>query len=182
MTCGRCVNMALMKTLKNVMIPIVTLLALLAADAPATAQAGCSNAGKSVQKIRKMHARSAINCLFNKARSANDVRRHGDLETAAQGHSKVMAKKRCYSHQCSGEPPLDERVARTGYLRGASNWELGEVIFATRPRTTPRKIVRKWLNSSGHRSVILDGRYNHVGIGLEKNNGVLYATADFGRT
>jgi uncharacterized protein YkwD len=157
------------------------LLVALAAWTPASAQAGCKHSGQSIKKISKKNARSAIGCLFNKKRSARNVKRDGSLEKAAQGHSSVMAAKNCYSHQCPGEPNLRDRIARTGYMRGSSNYGLGEVIMIANARASARQIVGAWMNSSGHASNIKNSGWEHTGIGLSIKRGAVYATADFGR-
>lgn len=45
---------------------------------------------------------------------------------------------------------------------------------------TPQEVMRDWMNSPGHRSNILNGTYNQIGVGLGKNSrGVLYWTQMF---
>ena len=172
--------MSPVKPFKHCLIPLSALLVFLLFGAPATAQAGCNHSGDSVKRISKKNARQAITCLFNKGRSAPNVKRNGDLEQAAQGHSSVMARKRCVSHQCPGEADLKQRVARTGYLNGASGYELGEVIIYGTSGASPRQMVDKWMNSSSHRSTITKSSFDHVGVGLSMEGGMVYATADFG--
>lgn len=167
---------------KLLLLPLAALLAFaaLAAGAPDSAQAGCNKSGKAVKNISKQTARNAMVCLFNKGRSAPNLRRVAGLKTSAQNHSGVMAAKQCFSHQCPGEPSLKERVARTGYLRGAEGYELGEIIICRPANATPRELVRLWLNSSSHRAVIQKSSFNHVGVGLSIRNGVVWSAADFG--
>jgi len=168
------------KSFKQFVIPVSALVIFFVFGMPATAQAGCNHSGQSVKNISKKNARSAITCLFNKGRSAPNVKRNGDLERAAQGHSAVMARKRCVSHQCPGEADLKQRVARTGYLNGASGYELGEVIIYGPSGASPRQMVDKWMNSSSHRSTITKSSFKHVGVGLSMDGGMVFATADFG--
>jgi uncharacterized protein YkwD len=172
--------MGAMKSPKTFLIPATAVLLFLLLGMPATAQANCDHSGDPVRSITKKNARAAIGCLFNKERSAKNVKRHGNLTQAAQGHSKVMARQGCLSHQCSGEPSLPQRVSRTGYLRGSSNYKLGEIILSGPANSSAREIVSRWVNSSGHRAVLVDGTYDHVGIGLAMRNGNVFATGDFG--
>ena len=162
---------------------LAALIAVLALSAgvPASAQAGCSHSGDPVRNISKKNARSAINCLFNKERSSQNVKSNGDLREASQRHSSVMAAQNCYSHQCSGEGDLRARVARTGYLNGSSNWEIGEIIIIGGDKNSARQIVGAWMNSSGHRANIMKSSYEHVGIGISFRRGLVYASGDFGR-
>lgn len=152
----------------------------LSAAAPPPAEAGCKKSGKSVRNISKKTARNAMVCLFNKGRSARNVKRNGDLKQAAQNHAGVMASHECFSHQCGGEPSLKERVARTGYLSGTSSYGLGEVIIVQRAKASPRRLVRKWLDSSSHASVIRNSTFDHVGVGLSIRDGFVWSAADFG--
>ena len=167
---------------KLILTPVVALLTFLviAAAGPASAQAGCNKSGKSVERISKKTARNAIVCLFNKGRSAKNVKSVGNLKQAAQWHASVMAQQRCLSHQCPGEPNLQQRVARSGYLRGASGYELGEIVLAQPDNVSPRQIVKMWMGSSGHRAVIRKSSFDHVGVGLSIRNGDVWAAADFG--
>jgi uncharacterized protein YkwD len=174
--------MQLPTNLKFIFLPLLALVAvfaLSAASAP-SAEASCRHSGKSVKNISKKNARQAMLCLMNKGRSAKNLKRNGDLERAAQNHAGVMASKNCFSHQCPGEPSLKERVARTGYLSGSSNYGLGEVIIVQRAKASPRRLVRKWLESSSHASVIRKSSFDHVGIGLSIRNGFVWSAADFG--
>ena len=151
-----------------------------AAASPPTAEAGCNKSGKAIKNISKKTARDAIVCLFNKGRSAKNVKRSGNLKQAAQWHSSVMANQRCFAHQCPGEPSLKERVARSGYLRGASGYELGEVIIYQRDDASPRRLVRKWLGSSSHAAIIRKSSFDHVGVGISFSSGLVWSAADFG--
>lgn len=45
---------------------------------------------------------------------------------------------------------------------------------------TPAEVMNDWMNSPGHRSNIMSGAYNEIGVGLAKNkNGVCYWTQQF---
>jgi len=171
-----------MNAYKLALCPLATLVAVLAfaAGVPASAQAGCPHSGESVRSITKQKARDAIGCLFNKERSARNLKRSGHLERATQGHAATMASQNCVSHQCSGEPNLQQRVSRTGYLRGSSDWGLGEVVIAGGAKGSPRQIVRAWIKSPGHRDNILSRSHEDVGVGLSIRRGFVYAAADFG--
>jgi len=160
---------------------ILVLLLALAVWAPASAQAGCKHSGESVKSVSKKNARAAIGCLFNQKRSARNVKRDGDLERAAQNHASVMAAQNCYSHQCSGEPDLRQRAARTGYMRGSTSYGLGEVILVMSAKASSRQIVSAWMGSSAHRSNIQNSSWEHTGVGVAIRRGGVYATGDFGR-
>jgi len=163
------------------LISALVLLLALAASVPPSAQAGCKNSGEQIRKVSKKNARAAIGCLFNKERSGQNVKRDGDLERAAQGHSSVMAAQDCYSHQCSGEPDLRTRVGRTGYMRGSSSYGLGEVILILSAKASPRQVVNAWMGSSEHASNITNKTWEHAGIGVSIRRGAVYTAGDLGR-
>lgn len=167
---------------KLLLLPLAALLTFgaLAAGAPDTAQAGCKKSGKAVKSISKQTARNAMVCLFNKRRSAPNLRRVAGLKSSAQNHAGVMAAKECFAHQCPGEPSLKERVARTGYLRGAEGYELGEIIIVQPANSSPRRLVRLWMNSSPHRAVIQKSSFDHAGVGLSIRDGFVWSAVDFG--
>ncbi|MGH2897697.1 MAG: CAP domain-containing protein, partial [Solirubrobacteraceae bacterium] len=49
--------------------------------------------------------------------------------------------------------------------RGACS--VGETIaWGTDALATPAELVRSFIDSSGHRAILLDGRYRDIGIGL----------------
>jgi uncharacterized protein YkwD len=78
-----------------------------------------------------------------------------------------MVRRRYFAHVSPAGGTLSDRVARTGYLRGASGSSLGEVLAWTdRARATPRTAVRALMHSVPHRRVILTAAYREVGISV----------------
>ncbi|MBI1729257.1 CAP domain-containing protein [Candidatus Acetothermia bacterium] len=81
------------------------------------------------------------------------------LTDAAKTHNQTMLSTNCFSHQCPGEPPFDERAANAGY-KGftflaeniAAGYETGEAAF------------NGWRNSSGHNQNMLSCRSRAIGI------------------
>ena len=162
---------------------------VLTATVPAEAsgkRSACSRWGDTgPAKQTRQHARRAVTCFINRARhnhGRGGLKQNERLIEAARKHSNRMANTHCFSHQCPGEPSLGTRIARTGYFRGASRWGCGEnIAWQRRQRATPRKIVRGWMHSSGHRAMILSGNFRDVGVGFGRtNSGRGYYTADFG--
>lgn len=99
------------------------------------------------------------------------------LRVAAGRHSTLMAQRRRLSHRLSGEATLQRRTSAAGYT-GATM--LGEVI-AVGPRS-PYRVVRAWLGSAGHRALILDCRFRHLGAGVAASrDGRRWWTVDLGR-
>lgn len=118
--------------------------------------------------------------LINQARArkgCNALRTLSSLQTSSGRHDALMARARRLSHQLPGEPTLRNRVAAAGYT-GARL--LGEVLAAG--PTTASAAVRRWLNSSTHRALLLDCRFRAVGAGYAvTSDGNRWWTVDLGR-
>jgi uncharacterized protein YkwD len=135
-------------------------------------------------------ARRAITCLINRSRRHHGLRRlHASLSlgSAAQVHSDAMAAQNFFSHDGDDGTP-ETRAQAAGYMAGARSWGLGENLeWASGKRTSPGAIVRAWMGSAEHRSVILSRRFRHIGIGITNGSpvspdvqGAVVFTADFG--
>jgi len=156
--------------------------------APPTAEAAnaCYRHGDDRPgQLNKKHARNAVICLINKKRRENGrgrLDRDGRLNSAARSHSNTMASKNCFSHQCSGEPGLEQRLRNVGYLvSGLSRWAYGEnIAWGTGSQGTPRQVVNGWMSSPSHRSVILSGTFRDVGAAFARRDTKGFYTADFG--
>lgn len=172
-------------SLRNTLALILaaTLIAALpSAATPESAEArACKHAKKPTKNLKKKQARLAMKCLVNKKRSAKNLRARPKLREAAQAHTRYMRKHNCFAHQCSGEPALEERVRRTGYLRGARSYALGEVIAKNTARATPKDILRQFMGSAGHRQTLMSGTYRNLGVGVSARNGTALYTIVVGR-
>lgn len=133
---------------------------------------GCSGSGKRLGSSRasRRTARRALQCLLNKTRRAHGLRRllgNPRLLRAAERHSRSMVERRYFSHvEPGGLSPLD-RILRTGYLRGARAYSTGENLgFGQGRSSSPRIMMRAWMNSTGHRANILNGSFREVGLGV----------------
>jgi uncharacterized protein YkwD len=134
-------------------------------------------------------ARQAITCLINRSRHKHGLRRlraSAPLATAAQQHSDAMASQNFFSHEGDGTPA--SRAQGAGYAVGASAWGLGENLeWASGKAASPRGIVRGWMRSAEHRTVMFTRRFRQVGIGVSYGsplspdvaNAAIF-TADFG--
>lgn len=169
---------------------IAVVLAIAALLAVWTSQASaCQGANRAPGRQSVDEARRAVTCLINKQRSRHRVRRlRGSfaLAVAAQEHSNAMAAQNFFSHEGDGTPT--SRAEGAGYMTGASDWGLGENLeWASGKAGSPRAIVRGWMKSPMHRSVMLSRQFRHVGIGITEGSpvspdvqGSATYTADFG--
>lgn len=109
----------------------------------------------------------------------NDARRqagcqalvHNDqLRKAAYLHSKDMSDNDYFSHTGRDGSSPGDRISRQGYqFRGWAE----NIAWGYR---TPEAVVEGWMNSSGHRSNILNCSFTEIGVGFHNN----YWTQNFG--
>jgi uncharacterized protein YkwD len=136
----------------------------------AVARSGCSGADKRLGTSRASRslARRALLCLLNKTRRAHGLKRlrgNGRLLRAAERHSRSMVERGYFAHVEPGGLSSLDRVRRTGYLSGARRFACGENIgFGTGTTSSPRSMMRAWMNSAPHRANILTRRFREVGL------------------
>ena len=121
--------------------------------------------------------------LINMERNAAGllpVKANPALATIALAHSTVMRDQSCFSHQCTGEPTVPDRALAAGY--GPYGWGapfVGEIIAAG--FVDAATMVQAWMDSTGHRDIILDGQLREVGAGFVAGGYYgTYWTVDFG--
>jgi uncharacterized protein YkwD len=99
------------------------------------------------------------------------------LTTAAQRHSEDQAATSRMSHTGSNGSTMSQRAGAAGYV----GWNaLAENVAAGYPSVA--SVMDGWMGSAGHRTNLLSGTYEHVGVGrAASGNGTLYWTQVFGR-
>jgi uncharacterized protein YkwD len=163
------------------------LAALLAAT---LAQPGSASAPRRTTRADSPVA-GAVLALLNAQRSKRGLRplrRNPRLDEAAAWQSRDMVEHRYFQHHRRGGPGLAERIRRTGYLRGAASWTVGEnIAWAEAELASPAQFVAGWMSSPEHRANVLDRSFRAVGIGVATGapagSGALPAltiTTDFG--
>jgi uncharacterized protein YkwD len=176
-----------MRRIRQLAVP--SLLALVAAAAPATASAaGCSGADRSPASLGSGKAARATLCLLNRERRAHGLRPlrlDSKLNRAARGHARDMVARRYFAHTSRSGASFSARIKRTGWTRSRRSWTVGENIgWGGGSLASPRAMVAAWMRSPGHRANILQGRFRAIGIGIANrtptgSRGATYAT-DFG--
>jgi uncharacterized protein YkwD len=130
--------------------------------------AACPGAGSRPARASATTLRRAVHCLVNHARAGNGMRAlHGDarLARAARNHARDMVRRHYFAHQRIGGRSLTGRARAAGW-RGSA---LGEAIaYGCGRPATAAATVRAWLESPGHRAILLSRSYRRVGIGLAK--------------
>ena len=129
-------------------------------------------------------------CLHNRERARHGLaalRENPDLRTAAAKHSIHMVDAHFFDHVTPSGRTMLDRVRRTGYLRRAHGWSIGEnIAWASGRLATAAEIADEWMSSAGHRANILRAKFREIGIGIEigvpvrgSRSGATY-TEDFG--
>jgi uncharacterized protein YkwD len=166
-------------------------LAPAASHGDAAARPRCGLVRQAPRAASLHQLRTSVLCLVNRAR-----RRHGmaplhfnpALRRSATGLSKAMVRSGSFSHYGPRGSTLTSRVARSGYLAGASSYRLAENIATGEGRSdgSPLAIVRGWMHSAEHRRNILGRGLRHFGAGVARGdplggsgNAATY-TLDFG--
>jgi uncharacterized protein YkwD len=119
--------------------------------------------------------------LINQHRRANGlpaVTLVSELTQAARRHSRDMADNDFFSHTGSDGSNAGQRMREAGYDWAA--W--GEIIAAG--YRDAASAVNAWLNSPGHRAIMLSSSYEDFGVGYAVNSSSYYGrywTVVFGR-
>jgi uncharacterized protein YkwD len=145
------------------------LLALATAPA-ALAERSCAAASATPASAAKRTIVRATLCILNVERARHGLRKlslNKRLSRAAGEHAEDMARRKYFSHDSLGGGSFLDRIRRTGYLRGARRWSVGEnLAWGTGGSSAPGAIARMWMNSPGHRANILSSTFREVGIGV----------------
>jgi uncharacterized protein YkwD len=131
------------------------------------AVAAASSAPGAAPSIRL--ARAAV-CLINNRRVQRGMPRlrlNGRLTKAAMWHTHDMVRRSYFDHVSRRGRDVVDRLYGARYLGGRFSWAVGEnLAWGSGNLGSPRKIVRAWMRSPGHRRNMLDRRYREIGIGV----------------
>jgi uncharacterized protein YkwD len=146
---------------------------VLALGGPAAASAAtCADADTTPTAAAATEVRDAVLCLVNAERAERGLpafKAQSQLAKSAEGHAKDMVKHGYFSHTSKDGRGLSDRIRATGYLKG--RWTIGEnLAWGTGVLATPAKIVQAWLDSPGHKAIMLSKDYREAGIGLALGN------------
>lgn len=166
-------------------LALVLLFSLLL-PAQASAGKGCGGADRLVTSKNRTAAERTIRCLITQERTKRglkSLRAQRHLRIAAQRFARTLVRRRMFTHTVPGHPDLGGRLRAAGYR---SFRRVGEnLAWAAGDHATPRRIVRSWMRSSGHRANMLRRDYRDVGVGIAigtpgKGRGITVAS-EFGR-
>jgi uncharacterized protein YkwD len=112
----------------------------------------------------------AVIRLMNRVRAQHGLpplRSSSRLALAADGHSLDMLRHDFFAHQSSDGTSFDRRVRAYAKAR-----RVGEnLAMVSGVRRAARTVVRMWLNSPGHRAILLSRGFRRVGVA--KRSGTL---------
>lgn len=98
-----------------------------------------------------------------------------DLEKAALGHAKDMAKQDYFSHESKDGRSMNTRIVTAGYyFKGFKSFMIGENIALG--QTSIAEVMAGWFSSPGHCKNLMNPGFKEVGV-AEYNK---YWVQDFG--
>jgi uncharacterized protein YkwD len=151
---------------------------------PAAAAFACESVGSPTAGSTQRHAR-AVRCELNQERLSHGLRtlRHDEsLALAARRFSGAMVRQRFFDHVSPDGSTLGTRLSAAGFrMAGGAGETIG---WGSGAQARPAAIVAAWMASPPHRAIILDGRFDVVGLGVAPGSpvgagGSATVTADF---
>lgn len=132
---------------------------------------GCPNADLQPARGNLRRVRRATLCLLNRQRTRHRLPRlHANrpLRRVAARYARTMVARSFFDHVTPGGTTFVQRIQQgSSYLRDANGYEVGEnLAWGGGALSTPRRIVRSWMASAGHRANILKRAYRDIGIGI----------------
>jgi uncharacterized protein YkwD len=160
-------------------IAVLTAMAITSAaparDAVVGRESGSAVRARVLELVNTARAK-ARKCGSVKFAAAPSLNTSRELDEAARGHARDMARKSYFDHRGSDGSQPKDRVLQAGYQPRLT----GENI-AFGPESA-EEVVAGWLASPGHCANIMDGRFEHIGVGLAtgRKRGQIYWVQTFG--
>jgi len=126
---------------------------------------------------------------FRAERGLAPVRPAPSLRLAALSHTRDQSARGVFSHDSPDGTPFSDRIARFYGQHGFSSWSVGENLLYGPVSIDPDSALRAWLESPGHRKILLEPRWRDIGIvalvvnqapGEFGGRDVVVVTSDFG--
>jgi len=146
----------------------------LAADAVAGRESSATVRARVVELVNAARS-SGRRCGSEWFDAAPPLSVSRQLNEAATGHARDMARRGYFEHQGDDDSQPKDRVIRAGYQPRLT----GENI-ALGPESA-EEAVAGWLASPGHCENIMDSRFQHIGIGvgIGRKRGQIYWVQNF---
>jgi uncharacterized protein YkwD len=129
-----------------------------------------------INEVRQKHGLKPLRFSFRLAR-------------AAEAHALSMAEDGFFSHESADGTVFWKRIARWYGSASFSHWTVGENLLWASPDVLPEEAVQMWLDSPGHRRVLLSSAWTQIGLsavhvtnapGVFGGMDVTIVAADFG--
>jgi uncharacterized protein YkwD len=138
------------------------------ADDADARQARCENRNVPFETAPKA-ARAALICELRRVHTKRDLPRlrlDDRLAKAARRHATDMVKHKYFSHYAPNGDGVADRARRTGYIKPACSWQVGEVLaWGVAGRSTAAATVHAWMHSPEHRHILVSADYSDLGVG-----------------
>jgi uncharacterized protein YkwD len=111
------------------------------------------------------------------------------LSSAADAHSRSMARFGYFEHESRDGSAFWKRIQRFYGPSGYDTWSVGENLLWSSGGVNPSRALKLWMASPGHRKNILTARWREVGLsavtvagapGVFGGRDVVIITSDFG--
>jgi uncharacterized protein YkwD len=87
------------------------------------------------------------------------------LRATAQGHSRDMVNRNYFAHTSPTGSTLNYRISHSMFRTSGAWWAGEDLAWGTGTIGSPRNVIRMWLASPEHRSILLSSSYTFVGVG-----------------
>src|SRR4051794_7411257 len=149
--------------------PLAAIVALLFAAPSHAASPPCAATTVAAGQAPAATVGRAVRCLVNARRAAHHLaplRPSHELRVAAEAHGADMVAHRFFAHVSPFTGAITDRARRAGYVPTDDYPLGGDIAGGGGGLSPPASIVTAWMNSPGHRAVILDGDFRDVGVGI----------------
>jgi len=175
---------------RGVRILVTLAIASIAVAAGATPTSARTSDGRdlSARDSLEFQVLDQINAL-RRSNGLSTLRVSRGLSAAADAHSTAMATRGFFSHTSIDGTDFSKRLQRH-YPKGShGSWSVGENLLWSSPEVDAAEALRMWLNSPGHRRILLTPRWREIGLSAVHANAgpgvfngapVTVVTADFG--
>lgn len=130
----------------------------------------CANAGLEPAQGNLRAVRRATLCLLNVQRTKNGLgklRSNRLLQRVATRYAKQMVSQSFFDHVSPTGSTFVERILQSAYVDAGDGYTLGENLgWGGGVLAIPKRIVRAWMSSPGHRANILNGKFVDIGVGV----------------
>ena len=142
---------------RGVMASIVLAAALFSSLSPAPAEAKSGKAGLDRTERKVVKLINAYRARHGRPR----VRPSGRLSRVADRHTREMVQHGFFAHSSRNGTGATDRVRRSVGARS-----VGENIafVGSGNRRPARRVVRMWIQSAGHRAVLLNPSFRRIGV------------------